>query len=212
MNLSEPRTSKPLESYYRLHAKIYDATRWSFLFGRDELCQRLSSQVFNHLLEVGCGTGKNLAKLDLYLKKQTRQSQLSGLDLSNDMLSIAKRKLRHCHRDIHLYHDAYDASVHDNSDSVDALLFSYSLSMFNPGWEQAIDTAHHKLQSGNLIAVVDFHQSKHPLFQSWMALNHVKMEAHLLNKLRECFAPVQQETYAAYFGLWEYFLFIGKKT
>ena len=32
----------PLERYYRLHSWIYDATRWSFLFGRNELMQTVS--------------------------------------------------------------------------------------------------------------------------------------------------------------------------
>ncbi|MDZ7659193.1 class I SAM-dependent methyltransferase [Fodinibius sp.] len=58
---------KNVAQYYQLHAPIYDATRWSFLFGRTKLIKQIPALPANaQILEVGCGTGKNL----IQLKKQ----------------------------------------------------------------------------------------------------------------------------------------------
>jgi ubiquinone/menaquinone biosynthesis C-methylase UbiE len=54
-------TQESLRGYYRLHSKIYDATRWSFLFGRHRLIELVAShKTPTRILEVGCGTGTNL--------------------------------------------------------------------------------------------------------------------------------------------------------
>ncbi len=37
----------PLERYYRFHSRIYDATRWSFLFGRDKLVRIITKLIVN---------------------------------------------------------------------------------------------------------------------------------------------------------------------
>jgi S-adenosylmethionine-diacylgycerolhomoserine-N-methlytransferase len=57
-------TSHPLGKYYRFHSRIYDATRWIFLFGRDRLIRTTANFCQPaRILEVGCGTGKNLVRL-----------------------------------------------------------------------------------------------------------------------------------------------------
>ena len=61
---SAPGTSTALERYYQFHSRIYDATRWSFLFGREEVLLRAASVTTpKRILEVGCGTGRNLPGL-----------------------------------------------------------------------------------------------------------------------------------------------------
>ncbi len=62
------------------------------------------------------------------------------------------------------------------------------------------------------MAVVDFHDSPLTLFKQWMALNHVRMEGHLLPELQSRFRPLVCEIRRAYGGLWYYLLFIGQKT
>jgi len=53
-----------LEKYYKTHSKIYDVTRWSFLFGRNALIKAIARYCRPEwILEIGCGTGKNLAAL-----------------------------------------------------------------------------------------------------------------------------------------------------
>ena len=68
-----------LAGYYRLHSKIYDSTRWSFLHGRWALVELLAAQGRpNRILEVGCGTGTNLlhlARLFPELERSVREMQ-----------------------------------------------------------------------------------------------------------------------------------------
>ena len=80
-----------IERYYRFHAGIYDLTRWTFLLGREALVREAAASCTpSRILEVGCGTGKNLVQLG----RRFPQAQLWGLDLSGDMLAVAKRKLQ----------------------------------------------------------------------------------------------------------------------
>ncbi len=130
----EKFSSHPLEKYYRFHSRIYDATRWIFLFGRDRLVKTIAaSSQPTRILEVGCGTGKNLVRL----REMFPGVDLTGLDLSQDMLEVARKKLAGSSPPVELLHQAYDQPV-AAAPRFDLLVFSYALSMFNPGWEKAI--------------------------------------------------------------------------
>jgi S-adenosylmethionine-diacylgycerolhomoserine-N-methlytransferase len=204
----EKFSGHPLETYYRFHSRIYDATRWIFLFGRDRLIKTLTSYSQpTKILEVGCGTGKNLVRL----RETFPGVDLTGLDLSRDMLEVARKKLVGSSPPVELLHQAFGQPV-SAEPRFDLLVFSYALSMFNPGWDQAITTASKELVPGGTIAVVDFHNSPSALFKQWMALNHVRMEGHLLPELQSRFRTLVSEVRRAYGGLWYYLLFIGQKT
>ncbi|MBL9117563.1 MAG: class I SAM-dependent methyltransferase [Verrucomicrobiaceae bacterium] len=192
-----------VESYYKLHAQIYDATRWTFLFGRNCLVEQLSRRLnAQNILEVGCGTGQNLVAL----ARAFPTAKLTGLDLSSEMLAFAERN-NHSHRDrLSLVQGRYERPI---DGPYDLVLFSYALSMFNPGWEMAIDAAQEQV-AGGYVAVVDFHDTPVPLFRSWMAMNHVQMDCHLLPRLEKKFERVDGRVRAAWVGLWRYFTFIGK--
>ena len=194
-----------IERYYRLHARIYDATRWSFLFGRGEIVRKLAAVASPRaVLEVGCGTGSNLRRLC----RAFPQAEITGLDVSAAMLDAARRKLGRPSRRVRLLHGAYDAPV-SGGGAFDLALFSYSLSMINPGWRRAIDCARDDLGAGGLIAVVDFHESRSRLFERWMRANHVQVAGHLLPVLKATFRPRLVEVRSAYLGLWSYLTFIG---
>lgn len=64
MNTPNPSHAS-LTAYYRWHARIYDLTRWAFLFGRSQLIHKAAYRVVQpaRILEVGCGTGRNLVAL-----------------------------------------------------------------------------------------------------------------------------------------------------
>jgi ubiquinone/menaquinone biosynthesis C-methylase UbiE len=135
--------------YYRFHARIYDLTRWSFLRGRETLMRRVAARFSpTRILEVGCGTGKNL----LYLGRRFPQAKLWGLDLSADMLSVAQRKLHNLLPRLTLIHAAYDRPLAPEP-QFDLVIFSYALSMFNPGWKEALTTAACDLVTGGALAV-----------------------------------------------------------
>ncbi|MCX6050654.1 MAG: methyltransferase domain-containing protein [Chloroflexi bacterium] len=196
-----------LVQYYAFHSKIYDATRWSFLFGRTTIVRQVAMRMQpTRILEVGCGTGNNLVQLC----KLFPDAYITGLDLSNAMLARARQHLGEQTQHVQLLERAYDRPL-KITPSFDLILFSYALTMFNPGWEQAIDAAYRDLRPGGLIAVVDFHDTPVTLYRQWMERNHVRMTGHLLPYLTAHFQPQQTDIRPAYAGLWTYLLFIGKK-
>ncbi|WP_395737962.1 class I SAM-dependent methyltransferase [Prosthecobacter sp.] len=201
-----PAAGAALQRYYQFHSRIYDATRWSFLFGREDALLRAACVATpRRILEVGCGTGRNLPGL----RRRFPQAHITGVDLSAQMLAIAAKKVRDDKTT--LLQRSYSAPVHQDGTRFDLVLFSYALSMFNPGWEQAIDAACEDLAEGGCIAVVDFSHSRFSWFRRWMGLNHVRMEGHLWPHLNRTFIPLLDERFSAYGGIWDYGIFLGRK-
>jgi S-adenosylmethionine-diacylgycerolhomoserine-N-methlytransferase len=189
-----------LQSYYALHSRIYDATRWSFLFGRDAVIHRAAGFIRpQSILEVGCGTGRNLN----VLRATFPEASITGVDLSADMLGIARQRTQ----GVRLIQRAYDTPA----GGFDLILCSYALSMFNPGWERAIETAAADLNPGGIIAVVDFYHTDTMWFEKWMRRNHVRMQGHLWPLLRHHFTTLSDTRHPAYLGLWQYGIYIGRK-
>lgn len=200
-------TPRPVESYYRLHASIYDATRWSFLFGRSTLLDRLPSGFRpRRILEIGCGTGVVLARI----ARRFPEAEAIGLDCSPHMLAIAARRLAPHGDRVKVERCAF-GDAPSAAPRYDLVVASYALSMFNPGWEAAIDAAHAQLRPGGLVAIVDFHGSRFAWFRRWMELNHVRMDRHLLPRLSDRFETVRVETPRAYGGVWRYATFVGRR-
>uniref|UniRef100_I2Q5J6 Methylase involved in ubiquinone/menaquinone biosynthesis n=1 Tax=Desulfovibrio sp. U5L TaxID=596152 RepID=I2Q5J6_9BACT len=202
-------TPHPLERYYRLHARIYDATRWSFLFGRDRLLSQAASalqaapaRTSLRIAEIGCGTGRNLAALARLLP----EAALTGIDLCQPMLRRATAKASPRTR---LVCAAYGPDSLPPA-AADCIVFSYALTMFNPGWAAALEAAARHLAPGGLLAVADFHTTRAGWFRSWMGVNHVRLDGHLLPALAARFDTVRQEVRPAYGGLWQYFCYLGR--
>ena len=196
---------RALQRYYRFHARIYDVTRWSFLFGRADLIERIAARrAPASILEIGCGTGSNLARM----ARRFPEARLTGLDLSADMLTRARRRLTPYGDRITLLHQPY-AGLPDHRPGFDLIVLSYCLSMINPGWEAVIANVRQDLAADGLIAVVDFHDSDRPAFRRWMGVNHVRMTGQLLPELQAHFRPLDATVQRAYGGLWRYFRFIG---
>jgi S-adenosylmethionine-diacylgycerolhomoserine-N-methlytransferase len=204
--VNAPQAQSAIAHYYRVHARLYDLTRWTFLRGREELMRRAAACCRPRaILEVGCGTGKNL----LYLGRLFPEARLTGLDLSSHMLAQARQKLRGLAPRLTLVEAPYDRPVAPGA--FDLVVFSYALSMFNPGWEAALHTARRDLAPEGAIAVVDFHGSPSPRFKRWMGFNHVRLDAHLLPSLCRLFPVDEWWAPTAFGGLWSYFLFIGRR-
>lgn len=197
----------PLTKYYHFQSKIYDLTRWSFLFGRQRVIDQLpfEREANVRILEVGCGTGRNL----LQLAKRFPKASINGVDLSEDMLTIAKRKLQPFAERVNFVHGAF-GEVELPKD-YDLVLFSYCLTMVNPGWDQLVKTAKTSLRPGGYLALADFHDSRFGFFHRHMAGHHVRMEGHLLPKLREGFTTHYQKIGQAYGGVWEWLVYVGQK-
>jgi S-adenosylmethionine-diacylgycerolhomoserine-N-methlytransferase len=198
-----------MTNYYRWHAKIYDSTRWTFLFGRRWLLDFLPFERVDKItvVEVGCGTGFNLREL----AKRYPKAKLVGLDIAQPMLDIAEKDCRNIHNSLILKKIAYSTEGSSPVKNPDVLLFSYCLTMVNPDWEKLVLQAHTDLKTGGYLAVVDFHDSPFSIFRRWMRFNHVRMEGHILPFLEAHFSTVKIEKRRAYLGLWTYFMFIGQK-
>lgn len=198
-----------IQKYYDFQSKIYDATRWSFLFGRKALLNRfpfMEEERFS-ILEVGCGTGYNLKNI----RKKFPNAQLTGVDVSNKMIALTHKKLNQYLPQVELINAPYNEATIDNmTQRPKVILFSYALTMINPHWKELILQAKKDLTAIGYVAVVDFHYSPFAWFRNHMHGHHVRMERHILPFLKDNFEPIYQSVDSTYLGLWEYFTFVGK--
>ncbi|MEY3238745.1 MAG: hypothetical protein RIR11_183 [Bacteroidota bacterium] len=199
--------SAAMRRYYRLHAIIYDATRWSFLWGRNQILKQIPIEKTTNatFLEIGCGTGRNLNEI----ANQFPSAQLLGIDVSRDMLEKAAKTLFQNQHRVQLLETAYPSEL---PTTPQVILYSYALTMFNPGWEAAIEQAWKDLPVGGYIAIVDFHDTPFKWMERWMGFNHVRMDGHLLPFAATRFSAVHQSVHKTYFGWWRYFMYVGQKT
>ncbi len=207
MNYAETHDDEDkLEGYYRWHSHIYDATRWSFLFGREKLLLSLPDLPPEpRILEIGCGTGRNIERLEQLFP----DAQITGIDLSRAMLEKASQRLD-IGNHIELLHTRYGDEPFKPG-PVDLILLSYSLTMMRTDIENKLQNISKHMRSNGYIATVDFNKSPHLWFEKWMQANHVQMDGSLLPLLKKYFKPVETSVHSAYFGLWSYFMFIGQR-
>lgn len=195
--------SEALQGYYRWHARIYDWTRWSFLYGRNRVLVEAANALERppqRILEIGCGTGRNLARL----AKRFPDAELVGVDLSPDMLAQARQRLQG--RRVHLVQAAYpDAAI---GGAFDLVLLSYTLTMVGPGAGDLLDAVARQLGPAGRIAAVDFRDSRWSWFRRWMRYNHVDLNDRTLPLLRERFEVCGAGTHAA--PLWRWYWFTGR--
>ncbi len=180
-----------MDKMYRHQRYFYDLTRKYYLLGRDRLLKELEISDGDNVLEVGCGTGRNLA----ILAKKYPRTNFFGLDASAEMLKSAERKinskhfsnviLKHALADNFSYFDTFD--LHEPFDTI---FFSYSISMIPP-WKESIENALENLKSGHSLYVVDFYDQKdlpvwfRKILQSWLRKFHVKYPEKLIPFLKE---------------------------
>ena len=70
---------------YRWQRYIYDATRRYYLLGRDQLIDGIKPAANATVLEIGCGTGRNL----VHAATKYPQATFYGIDVSTEMLTTA---------------------------------------------------------------------------------------------------------------------------
>jgi len=175
-----------MDRFYGWQRHIYDATRKFYLPGRDLLLQRLHVTGNRSVLEVGCGTGRNLARLS----RLGSGLQLYGLDVSAVMLHTASRKLGTRAVLCRTLAECFDhRDTFGLGEPFDCIFISYSLSMM-PGWRQAIDCCLRNLKPGGELHIVDFwDQAGWPCFfrivlRRWLSLFGVRYRPEMLFYLR----------------------------
>lgn len=176
---------------YRYQRYIYDLTRKYYLLGRDRLIGEMDIRPGETVLEIGCGTGRNL----IILAKKHPDTLFFGLDASGAMLETARKKVTARGLD----NIEFQTALADNfsfdrtfnlKKPFDIILFSYSISMI-PVWREAIENALLNLNSGRALYIVDFYDQRdlpaifRRLLQSWLRQFHVEYPRELIPYLEE---------------------------
>lgn len=178
-----------MDRMYRYTRHIYDLTRRPYLLGRNEVLAEMAAQPAASVLEVGCGTARNLRKLH----EQAPQHTLYGLDASAQMLDTARASCAHNgQREVitlkqGLAQDV-QASLFGRTVPFDMILCSYVLSMI-PNAASVVDAALAAVRPGGHVYIVDFWDqrtwpapARYALQQwlSWFGVRHrPALHAHL---------------------------------
>ena len=176
---------RAMDAQYRLQRHIYDLTRKYYLLGRDRLIRDLAVPAGGTVLEVGAGTGRNMA----LVAGRYRDARLFGLDISAEMLKWAQVNLARAGAEGRPMHGRADATAFDpqalfGEPGFDRVFISYSLSMI-PDWEKALAQALSVVEPGGLLHVVDFGQQERlpgwfrAGLRAWLAKFHVTPRADL---------------------------------
>ncbi|MGD9784886.1 MAG: class I SAM-dependent methyltransferase [Hyphomicrobiaceae bacterium] len=145
-----------MDTIYRYQRHVYDATRKFYLLGRDGLIAGLEVPPGGRVLEVACGTGRNLA----LIAKRYPSARLFGFDVSQEMLTTARAKLAQAGLTDRVRLAQADAAAFASGatfgvDSFDRVVISYALSMI-PCWQDAARCALDAVAPGGSLHIVDF--------------------------------------------------------
>ncbi|PNU05319.1 class I SAM-dependent methyltransferase [Novosphingobium guangzhouense] len=140
-----------MDSIYRWQRPIYDLTRKYYLFGRDRLINELDAKPGMAVLEIGCGTGRNLA----HVGKTWRGVRLFGLDISSEMLAAARKTLGTGGTLALGDATRFDAGTLLGREGFERVMLSYAVSMI-PDWQAALSQAAVTLAPRGALHVVDF--------------------------------------------------------
>ena len=141
---------------YRRQRHIYDGTRRYYLLGRDQLISGLQPAAGASVLEIGCGTGRNL----VLAGRLYPDARFFGIDVSTEMLTSAisaisrtgqTGRVRVAHGDGTTFNPQNLFRV----SRFDHVMISYSLSMI-PDWHGVLQAAATHLKPGGRLHIVDF--------------------------------------------------------
>jgi len=147
-----------MDATYALHRHFYDFTRKFYLLGRDALIRGLNPPRGGTVLEVGCGTARNL----IVAAKRFPEARFYGFDISEAMLETARAsveknglsdKITLAQGDA----GAFDVNALFGVEKLDRVFMSYTLSMIPP-WVEAIELGAKALAPGGSLHIVDFGQ------------------------------------------------------
>jgi S-adenosylmethionine-diacylgycerolhomoserine-N-methlytransferase len=170
-----------MDRIYRRQRHLYDSTRKYYLLGRDRLIERLSPPSGGRVLEIGCGTARNLvAAAGAY-----PHAKYYGIDISAAMIETARAKVARTGLSPRIRLARADATRFDSDllfgvPGFSRVFLSYSLSMI-PQWRAALAQSLACLLPGGELHVVDFGgQEQLPVWfrrglRIWLAQFHVDL-------------------------------------
>lgn len=180
-----------MDRIYAWQTRIYDFTRKPYLLGRDRLVDALAPPNGGRVLEIGCGTARNLIRC----ARRWPGASCFGVDVSKAMLQQARIKVARAGLEgrVRLTQaDAMDLDPAQAFATVDfqRIYFSYTLSMI-PDWTRAVDHAAGLLPPKGALLIADFGDQKGlprlfgTALRRWLSLFHVQPRDNLEAVLRE---------------------------
>ena len=145
-----------MDRQYRWQRHIYDLTRKPYLLGRDRLVAELLPTPGARVLEIGCGTGRNLIRI----ARTYPRVGCYGIDVSGAMLETARRSVAGAGLADRVTLAQADAATVDPARlfgraAFERIVISYALSMIPP-WRQVLRHAATLLAPQGSLWVVDF--------------------------------------------------------
>jgi S-adenosylmethionine-diacylgycerolhomoserine-N-methlytransferase len=168
-----------MDKMYRVQRHFYDVTRAYYLLGRDRLIDMLDPPASGTVLEIGCGTGRNI----IMASQRFPHARFFGIDISDEMLKSATAALAKSPKvgSVRLAQaDAltFNPATTFGQDRFDRIYFSYTLSMI-PDWQGAIRKAMDLLSPIGELHIVDFGQCEQlpgfvrTVMGNWLSRFHV---------------------------------------
>jgi S-adenosylmethionine-diacylgycerolhomoserine-N-methlytransferase len=168
-----------MDRVYGRQRHIYDATRKYYLLGRDPMIDGLKPGKGAAVLEIGCGTGRNLIRAaQLY-----PQAHFHGIDISRSTLetagvSVAGAGLQGRIRLAYADAARFEPGKVFGRPGFDRIFISYAVSMI-PGWQSVMSEALGHLGPGGELHVVDFGDQRglpgwfRSALRTWLRWYHV---------------------------------------
>lgn len=180
-----------MDKMYRYQRYFYDLTRKYYLLGRDKLIDNMDVRSGQKILEIGCGTGRNLT----ILAKKYPATDFYGLDASAEMLETAYKKidknnLHNVNLKVALADDFSASKTFELEKPFDTIFFSYSISMI-PTWPESIARVLDNLKDGSSFYIVDFYDQRdlpggfQKILKTWLKQFHVKYPRDLIPHLEK---------------------------
>lgn len=165
-----------MDRMYRYQTAIYNLTRKPYLLGRDTLIDGLAPREGDTILELACGTGRNLIKAAALYPS----CQLFGFDVSRVMVEKAELNSQRKGLSGKIQLACADANDFEPEQTFgqaqfDRVYISYALSMI-PDWQRALQTALSLTRPDGTLSIVDFGSAAEqprwirPLLLSWLKL------------------------------------------
>jgi trans-aconitate methyltransferase len=170
-------------------AGTYDQDQWGLLSGGRNTAFRqiqahVAGQQVNEVLDLAAGTGESLLKI----KELFPEAKMHGIDLSSEMLDIAKTKLSFNA----VHDDVANTGKHFSQSNIDLMLMHF-LTTFVDGNQVVQDTSK-LLRSGGYYSIVS---STYEAFPKIYALARMLLSEDFIKKTSP--SPIDTDTIASYF-------------
>ena len=168
-----------MDRMYRWQHAFYDLTRKPYLLGRDRLIAEMAPADGSCVLEIGCGTGRNL----IVAAHRWPNARFFGYDVSSVMVEHARNAVRRAGLENRIFLTLGDACTFNPCSSFgvasfERIYFSYVLSMV-PSWRAALSEAALLLNPGASLHIADFGDQRgmsapaRALLNKWLSVFHV---------------------------------------